>query len=826
MQVSMLVMARHSSRRASVWACRTWGCLGALFVGAVLAACGGGTGSTATPLPVTVAVTPSLATVHVGSSEIFVATVGNTDDLSVRWEVNGVTGGNATVGTVDASGVYTAPAAVPAPATVTVSAVSAADPSKFGSVTVTVTPATVISVAVTPSSASVPAGGNQAFVANVGNTGNSGVNWQVNGVAGGNTTVGRINASGHYAAPASVPSPATVTVSAVSVADTTKSGAAAVTITAVSGVSVSLRPSRAAITKGQTQQFTATIAGTANTTVNWSVDGVSAGNASVGTVSASGLFTAPATGGVHTVTATSAAAPAQGATASVAVSDLVGVLTQRYDAARTGQNLKEYALTPATLATPDAFGKLFSCPVDGVTYAQPLYVANLAIGGGTHNVVFVATEHNSVYAFDADTSTCTTYWKRSFLGTGITTVPASDTAETGDIPGEFGITGTPVIDLAGGALYVVANTKESGPSYLYKLHALSLVTGAELANSPKVIQATVGGVTFLPLDHLQRPGLLLADNTVYVVFGSHGDTSIYYGWVLGYDKTSLVQTSAFNTSPNPTISGRGGETAIWMSGAGPAADANSNIYVSTGNGVFDNTRNAYGDSVLKLSGTLAVSDFFTPNNQDALNAADLDLGAGGVLVLPDALGSTAHPRLAVVGDKESKLFLLDRDAMGTYASSGADRNVQTLAVNDSAAGVFTGIFSTPTVWGNSLYIAATNDSVKAYNLSNAQLSILPTSRSNDTYGFPGSNTVVSASGSTGGVLWAIDTSKNGTAGRANGPLVLRAYDASNLATRLWSSDAIASDTGGNAVKFTVPTVANGKVYVAGQTQLTVYGLLP
>ena len=211
--------------------------------------------------------------------------------------------------------------------------------------------------------------------------------------------------------------------------------------------------------------------------------------------------------------------------------------------------------------------------------------------------------------------------------------------------------------------------------------------------------------------------------------------------------------------------------------------------------------------------------------------ADLDLGVGGVMVLPDALGSPLHPHLAIIGDKQSKLYLLDRDAMGTYVPGGPDRTVQTLAVNATGNGVFTGIFSTPTVWGNRLYIGATNDTVKAYNIANAQLSTSPTSSTssaNDKYSFPGTNTVVSAAGSSGGVLWAIDTNKNGTGNprRANGPFVLRAYDATNLATRLWSSDALAADVGDNAVKFTVPTVANGKVYVAGQNKLTVYGLKP
>ena len=812
-----------------------WQRFAMLLIAIALAACGGGSSeSSSAPPAVAISVTPESASIEAGSGTVaLTATVTNAQNTSVTWAVNGHVGGDTTVGTVDIDGLYAAPAAVPSPATVTVTAVSVADPTQSASATLTITAPPAVAVVVTPASATVLVAGKQSFATTVSNTSNTAVTWQVGGVHGGNATFGTIDSNGVYTAPAAVPSPATVTVSAVSAADPTKSGTATVTVTAATGVAVSVKPGRSAITKGQTQQFTATVTGSANTTVTWSVDGVSAGSVSVGTINSSGLYTPPGTGGAHTVTATSAAAPAQKASASVAVSDIAGVLTQRYDAARTGQNLKEYALTPATLATPGAFGKLFSCAVDGVTYAQPLYVANLAIGGGTHNVVFVATENDSVYAFDADSSACTVYWKQSFLGAGVTTVPNGDQAEPNDIPGDFGITGTPVIDLASGALYVVANTKESGPSWPYKLHALSLATGADLANSPQVIDATVaatggGNISFEPLKHLQRPGLLLANGTVYVVFGSHGDTSDYYGWVLGYDKTSLAQTNVFNTSPNPIISGNGhgGETAIWMSGAGPAADASGNVFVATGNGVFNDTAKAYGDSVLKLSGALGVADYFTPNNQDSLRAGDFDLGAGGVLVLPDSVGSATHLHLAVIGDKESKLFLVDRDAMGKYTSGGPDANVQTLVVNATGPKIFNGIFSTPSVWGNTLYIGATNDNVKAYSISNASIASSPSSKSSDTYTFPGSNTVVSASGSTGGVLWAIDTNKSGTNGRANGPFVLRAYDATNLATRLWSSDAIGANAGGNAVKFSVPTVANGKVYVPGQTQLTVYGLLP
>jgi hypothetical protein len=602
------------------------------------------------------------------------------------------------------------------------------------------------------------------------------------------------------------------------------------------GVAVTIQPGRVGLTISQPQSLVAAVTGTANTAVTWSVDGIQGGNGTVGTISAGGVYTPPGTGGTHTVTATSVASPAQSASAGVAVTALAGILTQRFDNARDGQNLQEYALTPALLATPGAFGKLFSCAVDGAVYAEPLYVANLAINGGTHNVVFVATEHDSVYAFDADANPCVQYWKTSFLKAGVTTVSpdaAQDGGPNADLPVELGITGTPVIDLAANAIYVVANTTEAGPSYPYRLHALNLATGAEQANSPVVIQPSYEGQDFVPINHLQRAGLLYlgGTNTVYVPFGSHGDACCYNGWMLAFDPTSLQQTAVYNTSPG------NGYDAIWMSGTGPAADANGSIYFATANGPFDAGNmlppvpgaDAYGDTVMRLStlGGLAVADFFTPKDQAQLESQDWDLGSGGVLVLPASVGAgTAHPHLGVVGDKESRLYLMDLDNMGRYSASSYT-NLQTVQVNTQPTNISTGVFSTPTAWGTTLYVGAVDDTVKAYPFSNGLMAAAPSSQSADLYHFPGANTVLSASGATNGVLWALDTNSAGQTSdtTTNGPAVLRAYDASNLANRLWSSDALGSDAAVNAVKFVVPTVANGKVYVVGQGQMTVYGLL-
>ena len=785
---------------------------------------------TITP-PVAVTVSPTSASLQAGiGTQNFAAAVTNTANTAVSWRVNNVAGGNATIGTIANSGAYSAPASVPTPATVSVTATSAADPSRSGSALVSITPP--VAVTVTPQSLALQAGGGpQNFAATVSNNANTAVSWRVSNIPGGNSAVGTISMSGTYTPPAMVPSPATVTITAVSVADPARAGSAQVTVTAPAGVSVAIGPRQAGLTTSQLQQFAATVTGTTNTAVKWKVDGIDYGNATVGSIDAHGLYAPPANAGVHTVTATSVADASKTAGASVAVTDLTGIATQRYDSARSGQNTAEYALTPQRVSAVGGFGKLFQCGVDGPVYAQPLYAANLAIGGGTHNVLFVATENDSVYAFDADDPECVPYWNTSFLGDGITPVPAEDTNETGDIPGTFGITGTPVIDPVSRTMYVVANTKENG-AYVYRLHALDLASGAERPASPVTIQATVGSATFEPLRQLQRPGLLLLNGSVYIAFGSHGDVGTYYGWLMGYDRTTLQQTAAFNTAPDAT------QSSIWMSGAGPAADADGNIYVSTANGVFDATdaippaapADDFGNSVLKLGtagGGLAVRDFYAASNQDTLNDNDWDFGSGGVLVLPDALGSTSHPHLAITGDKEAQLFLLDRDDLGRYDPGGTNNIVQTLLVNSGGPCAICGLFSTPAVWRNNVYVGAVGDTIKMYTMHDGQLPAEPTSQSRDTYDFPGSNVVISANGTTQGIAWALDTNTNGTDnGTAMGPAILRAYDATDLDILLWSSATLATDTCGDAVKFVVPTVANGKVYVAGNNQVTVYGLLP
>jgi len=767
--------------------------------------------------------------VNLGATAMFSVAATGTAPLSYQWSKNGTAVAGAT------SSIYTTPPTMPgdnaSTFVVTVTNVAGSQTSNSATLTVNVPPM----ITAQPQSQTVGVGTPATF--SVTATGTTPLMYQWyknNGLISG--AVAPI-----YTTPPTVSTDngSTFTVKVSNVAGNQTSTAATLTVNS-STVNVTVSPRRAAVTTGVGQTFTATVTGTPTTTVTWSVDGTAGGSATVGTISAGGVYSPPAAAGTHTVTATSVANTAVAANASVAVTDLTGVTTQRYDNARDGENLQEYALTSSVLSTAGAFGKVFSCAIgDGPVYAQPLYVANLAIGGGTHNVVFVATQQNSVYAFDADASPCTTYWHVNLDPAGSTPTPNNGNQGDSDLNGPYGIFGTPVIDLATGTLYAVASTLDNGTSFNYRLHALSLATGAEKTGSPVVISATAPStppatLTFDPSVHMQRPGLLLSASTVYVAFGSYGDTNIYYGWVMGYDKTTLTQTGVFNTAPN---SSENTGAAIWMAGAGPAADASGNLYFSSANGPFNVTglppaapADSFGDTLLKLTSGLAVSDFFTPADQATLDSGDLDLGSAGVMLLPDAAGSGTHPHLAIAADKESNLYMVDRDSPGEY-NGMTNTNVQTVTVNSTGGGITTGFFTTASYWNGNVYAGAVGDNVKRYPISNAQLATSPASQSAESYGYPGVNVVISAAGAgaTAGLAWALDTNASGTmtgGAGGTGPAILRAYDATALGTALWSSSTLSSDKCGNAVKFVVPTVANGKVYVVGTNQLTVYGLLP
>ncbi|WP_263337675.1 chitobiase/beta-hexosaminidase C-terminal domain-containing protein [Acidicapsa dinghuensis] len=516
----------------------------------------------------------------------------------------------------------------------------------------------------------------------------------------------------------------------------------------------------------------------------------------------------------------------------------VNVTTWRYDNGRTGQNLNETILNPSDVNTSQ-FGLLFSHAVDGYVYAEPLYLANVSIGGQTHNVVYVATENDSVYAFDADTNggaNANPLWFASMLSAahgaaaGATTI-SSNTVGTDIIP-QVGITGTPVIDPTSGTLYVVSATAE-GSGYVQRLHALDVTTGAEKFGGPVVITATVSGtgngssggsLTFDNLWQNQRPGLLLQNGIVYIGFASHGDNGPWHGWIFGYNAATLQQTGVFCTSPNGVGAG------VWMAGGGLAAEINDPVnhpygrmFIPTGNGDYTATKPYsssmdYGDSVLNLdltNGVPTVTDEFTPYNQANMDAYDEDLASGGIMLAPTQT-TGSYPNLLVQTGKTGTVYLLNRENLGGYNTAG-DQVVQemnyTVGVN--------GAWSSAAYWNGTVYYWGTNDTLKAFPLVKGQLTG-PTAVSSETYGYPGANPVVSANGTTQGIVWSLETDAYNT----SGPAVLQAHSASNAATTLYSSATNSTrDNPGNAVKFAVPTVVNGKVYVGTQTQISTYGLL-
>lgn len=650
-------------------------------------------------------------------------------------------------------------------------------------------------------------------------------------------------------------------------------------------VVVSLSPKRSAIAAGvQAQQFSATVTGdTSNFSVNWSVDGIVGGSPTVGNITRDGKYTAlPAAAGTHNVTATSIVNPTKSASATVAVSDLPGVFTYHNNLNRDGTNTQEYALGSSTVRST-TFGKLFSCPVDGAVYAQPLWVPGVSIGGVLHNVIYVATQHDTVFAFDADANPCVTLWQANLLDTlhggasGEVPVVWTDVGYcTGEIYPEVGVTGTPVIDPNHGTIYLVSASEISGPqsghcplpagSYYHRLHAMDLTTGAEKFGAPVTIAASVAGtgdgssggfVSFSSQLAHQRSGIALSgDGTVYVAFASHEDATPYHGWLLGYRGFDVQQQlSSFNTTPNGIGGADGG---IWAAGGAPAIDSGNDVYVSTGNGIFDqgsglSLENDYGDSVLRLTpapgiatpngANLKLVDYFTPNAQSCLAATDADLGSGAPVILPDQTTAGLPSHLLVQLGKNGVIYLLDRDNMGQFQSDDCFASNNQIVQSFSGTG---GFWGTPAFWQSSLYFAGAGDVLKRFSFDSTtgQFNTTVSSQSTQVYAFPDVSPSVSSQGAANGIVWAIDAGLYGfgslnAAGGVNcyvaplppactGPAILHAYNATNLAQEYWNSTQAANnrDQASNAVKFIPPTVANGKVYVGTRTEIDVYGLLP
>ncbi len=676
-------------------------------------------------------------------------------------------------------------------------------------------PVATASVAVTPSSAQPFPGESVQFTAVVENAGSSGVSWQVNQTTGGSPSAGMIDSNGLYTAPASVPSPPTVTVTAVLQTDSTKTASSNVTILSLSSVTGQLivSPKLSSVTTFQTLQMQILTTGISNTDVTWAVDG--------GTISPSGLFTPPSAPGAYTVLAS---LPHAAGTATVEVTSFPGNLTWRNDNARSGVNSQELALAPPTVSAT-TFGKIFPCPIDGFAYAQPLYVPNLAIAGiGTQNVVIVGTEKDSVFAFDADAVPCKKLWQTSLIPPGSEAIetPSLQITSTDIVP-FVGITGTPVIGGSPPTLYVVAATQtiEENPIFSQQLYALDL-TAIPPATQPAGIEiASPSGQTsgFYPMVENQRPALLLNNGTLYAAFGSYGGEGDYHGWLFSYDTSTLQQTGAFNVTPSALQGG------IWQSGGGPAADSNGSVFVVTGDGPFDANRAgpSYSDSFLRFgpaTGLPSVADFFTPCNQQALETAEEDVGATAPVLLPDSAGSPSQQHLLMGGSKAGFLYVLNRDAMGGFDTNCPDSPARAQTIFVGAGG----IFSTPLFWNNSVYAAPGNGSLISFPMTQGILATSPSgSQSPETLGPLGATPVISSNGMNNAILRLIDSS----GASANAPAVLRAYDPNDLSNELYNSTTAAGmrDTAGAAVKFSVPTVANGKVYVGTQTELDVYGLL-
>jgi hypothetical protein len=507
-----------------------------------------------------------------------------------------------------------------------------------------------------------------------------------------------------------------------------------------------------------------------------------------------------------------------------AITPGVDVVTYHYDIGRTGLNASEAILTPSNV-TASNFGLLMLLPVDGLVDGQPLYLSNLTAGGQQRNVVYAVTENDSVYAFDADSGA--QIWKTSILGANETT---SGDHGCGQITPQIGITSTPVIDRSAGpngTIFVVGMSLDKSGAYHQRLHALDVTTGAELANSPSKIHATFpgtganssgGNVVFDPAQYAERAGLLLLNGVIYMSWTSHCDAEPYTGWLMGYNESTLAQSTVLNLTHN------GSEGSIWMAGAGLAADSSGNIYFLDANGTFDTTLNAngfpasgdFGNGFLKVSttgGTLAVADYFESNNTVNESGDDLDLGSGGALVLPDltdASGATHH--LAVGAGKDQNIYVVNRDSMGKFNAQNNN------AIYQEITGAIGGVWSMPAYFNNTIYYGAVGDTLKAFPIVNAKLAATASFASTNSFAYPGTTPAITASGTANGIVWAVENSS---------PALLHAFNATNL-QELYNSSQAANkrDQFGNGNKFITPMVVNGKVYVGTPSSVAVFGLLP
>ena len=503
------------------------------------------------------------------------------------------------------------------------------------------------------------------------------------------------------------------------------------------------------------------------------------------------------------------------------------ITTYHDDNSRDGLNAQETTLTVANVNSTQ-FGKVGFDTVDGLVDAEPLFVAGVNAGGSSRNVLYVATEHDSVYAFDADTGA--QIWKTSVLGSGEST---SDDRGCGQVGPEIGITATPVIDRkqgTNGTIYVVAMTKDSSGNYHHRLHALDITTGSEISGSPTEVSATYPGNgdgsangvnTFDAKMYKDRAALLLSGGNIYIGWSSHCDFSPYTGWVMAYSESTLKQTAVLNLTPN------GGDGSIWMSGDGIAADSGGNLFLLDANGKFDTTLDAngfpskddFGNSILKLtaaSGKISVADYFAQYNTVSASGSDQDLGSGGIVLLPDVKDSSGTTRhLLVGGGKDQNLYVADRDNLGKFNAGGSDNS----NLYQEVPGVGS-IFSTPAFYNGVLYLGTVGTPLRALPITNGKLATSPSSQTAVSFAYPGTSPAVSANGTQNGIVWALES-------HTGSPAVLHAYDATDLTKELYNSNQAAGgrDAFGNGNKFITPLIVNGKVYVGTPKGVAVFGLL-
>jgi hypothetical protein len=759
---------------------------------------------------------PASISVTAGQPATFSVMASGDPPMSYQWFLNGAAAGtNSSTFSI----AQTTPGQTGAQIYVIVSNAGGSVTSATATLTVTAT-ATAPTITQQPLSVTVTAGQSAAFSVMATGTAPLTYQWFMNGTAAGTnsstfpiaqTTTGQTGAQIH------------VKVSNATGSATSNTVTLTVNPVAPTAPAITQQPANAAVTAGQSATFTVTATGTAPLTYQWFMNGSAVGtNSNTYTISQTTLGQ---TGAQIFVTVTNAASSATSQTVMLTVNAVqtstMNVLTYHNDAARTGQNLNETTLTTANVKST-SFGMVGNLSVDAGVDAEPLYVSNLTLGGGVHNVVYVVTENDSVYAFDADTFV--QLWHMSVLGANET---ASDNRGCGQVAPIIGITSTPVIDLSAGTqgeIFLVAMSLDNGGNYHQRLHALDLTTGAETSGSPVTVQATFpttnGTTTFDPKQYKDRAALLLLNGVIYTTWASHCDDGPYQGWIMGYNETTLARASVLNVTPN------GGEGAIWMAGDGPAADSSGNIYFLDANGTFDDTLNSngfpehgdYGNAFIKIStagNNLSVADYFTMFNTDSESDADEDLGSGGEMLLPDLQDGQGNTwQLAVGAGKDGHIYVANRNLMGKFNTNNDSAIYQEIDSN----GLGGGVWSVPAYFNSKVYYGAVSDHLRAFSIANAKLSTPAASMSAESFGYPGTTPSISANGNANGIVWAVEN---------NGGGVLHAYDATNLATELYNSNQAANNRDHFADnKFITPMIANGKVYVGTPNGVAVFGLLP